>query len=170
MILNENQQNILIKLKEMIELNEKPTSKFVMDVCAAFGGHILTSLRGMGGTRIVISHPTKDDMVLKIAFNKDGIEGNKDEYETYVNAPDDVKAFLGEVGDLLEESILLEMKSYESISDEEFEDYSHQLENILSKINFIYYQDSPYFHSFGLNEAGELVLIDYGETEKFNLR
>lgn len=169
MKLNETQQNMVARLREMINTREKPTEIFVGELCKAFDGHVLTSFYGIGGTRIVIAHPSMD-MVLKIAFTEEGIIGNRDEHNAYRNAPRNLRAHLGEVGDILEDGMILEMKYYEPMKEEEFEDYEEQLEELLEMIDFVHYQDPPYFHSFGVSEEGQLVLIDYGETEQFRVK
>jgi len=167
MIFNENQRSIVEQLKYLIENRERPEQKFVMNLCEAFGGHILTSFIGMGGTRIVITHPFKDG-VLKIAFNEDGIKGNEDEFKTFQEASTELKSMLGKTGDMFEGGIFLEMDYYEPIPEEDFDNYAEALAELLKKVEFIFYQDPPYFHSFG-TENGKLILIDYGETEQIKI-
>lgn len=126
---------------------------------------------GIGGSRLVVSHPTKDDYVLKIALDSCGIEGNVDEYNTYTNAPDKIKKFLGKVGEIYCSGVALEMKYYVPLeSEDEFQNYKEEYNNLMKKIRFIHYKDDMYYHAFGIDEETEkFICIDYGETEKIEI-
>lgn len=167
------QTAIIDQLRENIERGDQLTEEFLTKFCEAFDGHVFTNLVGIGGTRFVIAHPdleSNEDRVLKVAFNEDGIAGNRDEYRLYHETPEPVKSRLGCVGELLCDGILLEMTAYELLTESEFPDYNIQLGEILECIEFPHYDDPPYHHSFGVSPDGTLMLIDYGETETFILK
>lgn len=164
---------IIDRLKENIERRDQLTESFLTEFCETFDGHVFTNLVGIGGTRFVIVHPdleSHEDRVLKVAFNEDGIAGNRDEYRLYHETPEPMKSRLGCVGELLYDGILLEMSAYELLTENEFPDFNMQLGEILESIEFPYYDDPPYHHSFGVSGDGTLMLIDYGATETFILR
>lgn len=170
---NESQRQVLNLLDIGIEEGQYRmglSEGDIQSLCEAFGGDPLWSLHGVGFTRIVITHPEKNGYVLKIAFTLDGVQGNRDEYTDYHAAPDDVKAFLGTPGELLADGKLLEMVYYKAFTeDHELTDYQEELDRILNRIRFVNYQDPPYCHSFGVDVHGAIALIDYGETEKFEI-
>lgn len=168
------QQTIVTELQERIQQSEYLTDEFMSRVCTAFNGHIFTDLLGVGGTRFVIVHPELNAdgsaKVLKVAFKDAGLVGNIDEHRLYNESPDHVKQHLGVCHGVYFDGLILEMDAYEHISENDFPDYEAQLQEILEHIQFPHYQDPPYHHSFGLDDDGKLMMIDYGETKTFVLK
>jgi hypothetical protein len=159
---------MLDELKENIEKKEIPDYSFIEFLCVVFGGPFST-LVGIGGTRIVISKPSNNS-VLKFAFNELGIEGNIDESIIYDKTPNSLKEKIGKVNGIFEDGLILEMEYYKPIEEDDFIDYQNELNEFYNLVEFIHYLDPPYFHSFGTNSIGNLVLIDYGETEKISFK
>jgi hypothetical protein len=159
---------MLDELKENIEKKEIPDYSFIEFLCVVFGDAFST-LVGLGGTRIVISKPSNNS-VLKFAYNELGIEGNLDEFVIYEEAPTSLKDKLGKVNGIFENGLILEMEYYKPIEEDDFIFYQNELNKLYNLVEFIYYQDPPYFHSFGTDSDGKLILIDYGETEKISFK
>jgi len=170
MQLNDEQSVIIQELNEHIKngtFRNGLNSDIVLRICTAFKGHPLFSIRGSGGTRLVIDSPFNDDCILKIAFNHEGVMGNNDEFTAYHAMPNTIKRHLAEPRQRLADGIILEMTYYEPLTEEyELDEYMEELSTILQKISFIHYTDPPYYHSFGVDTDGSLIVLDYGETEK----
>jgi hypothetical protein len=156
---------MLDELKENIEKKEIPDYISIKFLCVVFGGPFST-LVGIGGTRIVISKPSNNS-VLKFAYNELGIEGILDESVIYEEAPTPLKNKLGKVNGVFENGLFLEMEYYKPIEEDNLIVYQNELYNL---VEFIHYQEPPYFHSFGTNSDGNIALIDYEETEKITFK
>jgi hypothetical protein len=165
MDLNFHQMEVLKENKTRIMERIKLDSAFLNSICISFEASIL-DVAGIGGTRLVIQHPIEEDWIIKIAFSSEGIEGNRDELNTYKSAPENRRHRIGETFFISDDGVILEMRRYTPFeSEDDLEMYAEEIADILKDLRFIHYRDPPYYHSFGLDGDGNVVVIDFGETE-----